>query len=102
MTPEQLNTLMNDVTSQLDSSGCEYFLTVLSDDSEASIGSFCLNLSDLDGAARFISKAILQGGEAGIRLCSLFGKVMEQLPDYEQVLKASQAVEQARHRDLRP
>jgi hypothetical protein len=90
MNPEQLNTLMTDVTSQLERTGCDYLLMLLSGDDEASIGSFTLNMSDLDAAAGFVSQAITQGGEMGKKLQVLLSKVNAMTAELEDLQSAEQ------------
>lgn len=90
MNPEQLNTLMTDVTSQLERTGCDYFLMLLSGDDEASLGSFTLNMSDLDAAAAFVSQAITQGGEMGKKLQVLLGKVNAMTSELDDLQSAEQ------------
>ena len=90
MNPEQLNTLMTDVTSQLERTGCDYLLMLLSGDDEASLGSFTLNMSDLDAAAAFVSQAITQGGEMGKKLQVLLGKVNAMTSELDDLQSAEQ------------
>ena len=90
MNPEQLNTLMTDVTSQLERTGCDSLLMLLSGDDEASLGSFTLNMSDLDAAAGFVSQAITQGGEMGKKLQVLLGKVNAMTSELDDLQSAEQ------------
>lgn len=84
MNNQELNKLMEQVTDQLNEAGCEYFLSVMTKEDEAVLGSASINMNDIDAAAKLISESIKQGGAYGQRILALFGKVMGSLP-YELV-----------------
>lgn len=84
MKPEEINNLLDAVTRQLNEAGCEYFLSVMTKEDEAVLGSASINMNDIDAAAKLISESIKQGGTYGQRMLTLFGKVMGSLP-YELV-----------------
>ena len=93
MNNQELNKLMEQVTDQLNETGCEYFLSVMTTDDEAVLGNAIINMNDVDAAAKLISESIKQGGAYGQRMFALFGKVMGSLP-YELVdLRGLSAVE---------
>lgn len=101
MKSEELNDLMVDVTSQLNEAGCEYFLSVMTKDEEATLGSASLNMNDIDAAAEMITQSILRGGGYGQRMFALFGKVMYSLPFEQDALKGLSAAElMARFREF--
>ena len=87
MNNQELNKLMEQVTDQLNETGCEYFLSVMTTDDEAVLGSASINMNDVDAAAKLISESIKQGGAYGQRILTLFGKVItslnDNLADYE-------------------
>lgn len=87
MNNQELNKLMEQVTDQLNEAGCEYFLSVMTTDDEAVLGSASINMNDVDAAAKLISESIKQGGAYGQRILALFGKVItslnDNLADYE-------------------
>ena len=79
MNNQELNKLMEQVTDQLNEAGCEYFLSVMTTDDEAVLGSASINMNDVDAAAKLISESIKQGGAYGQRILTLFGKVITSL-----------------------
>ena len=79
MNNQELNKLMEQVTDQLNETGCEYFLSVMTTDDEAVLGSASINMNDVDAAAKLISESIKQGGAYGQRMLTLFGKVVTSL-----------------------
>lgn len=81
MNNQELNKLMEQVTDQLNEAGCEYFLSVMTTDDEAVLGSASINMNDVDAAAKLISESIKQGGAYGQRILALFGKVITSLND---------------------
>lgn len=80
MNTQQLNDLMEQVTHQLSNAGCEYFLSVMTSDDEATLGSVSINMSDIETSAELIAQSIKQGGANGQRMLSLFTKVMGSIP----------------------
>lgn len=58
MKPEELNQLMTDVTRQLDEAGCEYLLTVVSNDGESTLGSASMTLTDTKTAATVLCQCL--------------------------------------------
>ena len=79
MNNQELNKLMEQVTDQLNETGCEYFLSVMTTDDEAVLGSASINMNDVDAAAKLISQSIEKGGAYGQRMMALFGKVVTSL-----------------------
>ena len=79
MNNQELNKLMEQVTDQLNEAGCEYFLSVMTTDDEAVLGSASINMNDVDAAAKLISQSIEKGGAYGQRMLALFGKVFTNL-----------------------
>ena len=79
MNNQELNKLMEQVTDQLNEAGCEYFLSVMTTDDEAVLGSASINMNDVDAAAKLISQSIEKGGAYGQRMLTLFGKVFTDL-----------------------
>lgn len=79
MKPEEFNNLLDAVTRQLNEAGCEYFLSVMTKEDEAVLGSASINMNDIDAAAKLISESIKQGGAYGQRMLTLFGKVVTSL-----------------------
>ena len=79
MKPEEFNNLLDAVTRQLNEAGCEYFLSVMTKEDEAVLGSASINMNDIDAAAKLISESIKQGGAYGQRMLALFGKVFTNL-----------------------
>ena len=97
MKAEELNTLMSDVIGRLDRSGCEYFVSVLVPDEEATLGSASINVNDVSAAAEFIAQSIRQGGDYGQRMLALFGAVIYNLKTGRQLSgDSNDALEEAK------